>query len=136
MRAIRAAVGAHVGVIAAAYADAAVLDPPAVAPSALPEIVAASAIDGALVDTYVKDGRGLFDWLSEAQLDEMRLRTHAAGGTFGVAGRLRIADLSRVRADLVGMRSGVCRDGDRVGEIDPQLVAEAVARLAEHVSRA
>jgi uncharacterized protein (UPF0264 family) len=131
MTAIRDAVGAEIGVIAAAYADAAELEPPALAPAALPEVVARSGIAGALVDTYVKDGRGLYAWLSPADVGELVARTRAAGGTFGVAGQLRLEDLRRVEADVVGVRSAVCRGGDRGAGLDAELVAAAAARVRE-----
>ncbi|MBV8998528.1 MAG: hypothetical protein JO304_05685, partial [Solirubrobacterales bacterium] len=89
MSAVAGAVGPHTAVIAATYADAHALDPPALAPGELPTLVERTGIAGALVDTFVKDGRGLYAWLSEAELAELVARTRAAGGTFGVAGQLR-----------------------------------------------
>jgi uncharacterized protein (UPF0264 family) len=116
-------------VIAAAYADAGALDPPALAPAWLPALVERTGISGALVDTFVKDGRGLYGWLSETELAELVARTRLAGGTFGVAGQLRLGELQRVDADIVGVRSAVCRAGDRTAELDADLVASAVAEL-------
>ena len=123
-------VGGHgVSVIAAAYADAAALDPPALAPAYLPRLVERTGIAGALVDTFVKDGRGLYGWLSESELGELIAGTRRAGAIFTVAGQLRRGELHRVAADVVGVRSAVCRDGDRTGELRAELVAAAVAEL-------
>jgi uncharacterized protein (UPF0264 family) len=44
---------------------------------------------------------------------------------------LRLGELCRVDADIVGVRSCVCREGDRSGELDTDLVAAAVAELTE-----
>ena len=121
--ALREATGTDV--IAAAYADAGALDPPALGPAALPEVVARSGAAGALVDTYVKDGRGLYGWLSPTALEALIARTP---GTFAVAGQLRLEDLGRVRADIVGVRSAVCRGG-RTGRLDADLVAQATMRV-------
>jgi hypothetical protein len=129
MSAVADAVGAHTAVIAAAYADAAALDPPALAPAHLPVLVERTGIAGALVDTFVKDGRGLYGWLSEAELTELIARTRRAGAIFTVAGQLRRGELRRVAADVVGVRSAVCRDGDRTAELRPELVAAAAAEL-------
>jgi (5-formylfuran-3-yl)methyl phosphate synthase len=132
MSAVADAVGPKVGVIAAAYADAEAIDPPALAPAWLPQLVERTGIAGALVDTFVKDGRGLYSWFPEAELGELAElveRTHAAGATFGVAGQLRRGELGRVAADVVGLRSAVCRGGDRTAELDTELVAAAVAEL-------
>ncbi len=129
MSAVRDAVGDRVRVIAVAYADAGALDPPALAPALLPALVERTGIAGALVDTFVKDGRGLYGWLSEPEVSDLIARTRRAHGTFAVAGQLRLEDLRRVDADIVGVRSCVCREGDRSGELDSDLVAAAVAEL-------
>jgi hypothetical protein len=129
MSAVLDAVGDQVAVIAAAYADAGALDPPALAPAWLPALVERTGIAGALVDTFIKDGRGLYAWLSEAELADLIARTRGAGGSFAIAGQLRLGELRRVDADLVGVRSAVCRGGDRSGELDADLVAAAVAEL-------
>jgi hypothetical protein len=129
MRAVADAVGPQTAVIAAAYADADALDPPALAAASLPELVERTGIAGALVDTFVKDGRGLYGSLSEPELVELIARTRRAGAIFGVAGQLQRGELGRVAADVVGVRSAVCRDGDRTAELETELVAAAVAEL-------
>ena len=132
MRAVADAVrvaGDRVSVIAAAYAEADALDPPALAPACLPALVDRTGISGVLVDTFLKDGRGLYGWLSESALTDLIVRTRAAGGSFAVAGQLTRGDLRRVAADVVGVRSAVCRGGDRAAELDGDLVAAAVAEL-------
>jgi (5-formylfuran-3-yl)methyl phosphate synthase len=129
MSAVFDAVRPNVSVIAAAYADAGALDPPALAPAWLPALVERTGIAGALVDTFVKDGRGLYECLSETELAELVTRTRRAGGTFGVAGQLRLGDLRRVDADIVGVRSAVCHGGNRDGELAVDLVSAAAAEL-------
>ncbi len=129
MSAVADAVGREAAVIAAAYADADALDPPAFAPAWLPELVERTGIAGALVDTCVKDGRGLYGWLSESELADLIARTRAAGASFAVAGQLTRDQLCRVQVDIVGVRSAVCRGGDRTGELDSELVAAAIAEL-------
>lgn len=129
IKAVAAAVGPGVSVIAATYADADALDPPALAPARLPALVERTGIAGALVDTFAKDGRGLYGWLSETELAEFVARTRRAGGTFGVAGQLRLGELRRVDADIVGIRSAACRGRDRTAPLDAGLVASAVAEL-------
>ncbi len=129
VRAVADAVGPETAVIAAAYADARALDPPAFAPGGLPELAARASLSGVLVDTFTKDGRGLYHWLSELELVDLITRTRDVGASFGVAGQLTRGQLRRVPADVVGVRSAVCRDGDRTGELDAELVAAAVAEL-------
>jgi (5-formylfuran-3-yl)methyl phosphate synthase len=135
MSAVADAVGPDTAVIAAAYADAQALDPPALTAASLPALVERTGIAGALVDTFVKDGRGLFAWLSEVELTELIAGTRRAGGSFAIAGQLRPGELRRVQADIVGVRSAVCRDGDRTAALDADLVAAAVAEVRPTVSR-
>jgi (5-formylfuran-3-yl)methyl phosphate synthase len=130
MSAVAAAVNtspARPAVIAAAYADARALDPPALAPGWLPALVERTGIAGALVDTYVKDGRGLYGWMRDSELAGLIAGVRDAGGSFGVAGQLTAGQLRRVDADIVGVRSAVCRGGDRMAALDAALVAAAVA---------
>ncbi|HTT31089.1 MAG TPA: (5-formylfuran-3-yl)methyl phosphate synthase [Solirubrobacteraceae bacterium] len=131
MCAVRDAMSDRAAVIAAGYSDAAALDPPALDVALLPDVVERTGIAGALVDTFVKDGRGLYGWLSESELADLVARTRSVGGTFGVAGQLRLGELCRVDADVVGVRSAVCRDGDRAAELDADLVAAAAAELRD-----
>ena len=129
MRAVSDAVDPPTAVIAAAYADAGALAPPAVSAAWLPEIVDRAGIAGALVDTFVKDGRGLYVWLSASELADLITRTQSAGGSFAIAGQLTRGQLRRVPADVVGVRSAVCSGGDRTAELDVELVRAAVAEL-------
>ena len=129
MSAVLDAAAPSVSVIAAAYADADALDPPALAPAWLPALVERTGIAGALVDTFVKDGRGLYGWLAEPELVDLIADTRSVGATFGVAGQLRPGELCRVPADIVGIRSAACRRGDRAAELESELVAAAVAVL-------
>lgn len=68
----------------------------------LPEIARAARIGGCIIDTAIKDGRGLFDYCDEPALA-------------GVARRLR--------PDIAGFRGAACA-GDRVsGRVDAGRVA-------------
>jgi (5-formylfuran-3-yl)methyl phosphate synthase len=121
MSAVADAVGSEVAVIACAFADAGT-------PQWLPALVERTGIAGALIDTFRKDGRGLYEWLSEAELTSLIGRIRDAGGTFAVAGQLRLGELCRVEADVVGVRSAVC-GGDRTAHLEEGLVAAAVAEV-------
>jgi (5-formylfuran-3-yl)methyl phosphate synthase len=129
VRGVADAVGPHTAVVAAAYADASALDPPSLDPTLLPELVRQTGIAAALVDTYVKDGRGLYASKSPAAVQALIARTREAGGMFAVAGQLARGQLGRVAADVVGVRSAVCRGGDRSAELQADLVAAALAEV-------
>jgi (5-formylfuran-3-yl)methyl phosphate synthase len=112
-------------VIAAAYADfdrAGTLDP-----SRLPDIAARAGVRGCLIDTAVKDGHTLFDFLNPQALRAMIGWAHAAGLLFGIAGALREEDLSLARelgADVVGLRTAACRNNRRNGPLDAEKVRQ------------
>lgn len=112
-----------VSIIAACYADFRRIG--ALDPACLTQVAAASGIQGCLLDTAIKDGHTLFDFLEPQQLRSMAEQTHAAGLTFGLAGALREEDLPVAKdlgADIVGLRTAVCRDNQRIGPIEPNRI--------------
>ena len=123
LRAVRdgvAGVSAAV-VVAAAYADARRVTPAPLAPELLPRVARAAGVGVCLLDTAVKDGRGLLDWLSSDALASFVAEAHASGLQVALAGALRMEDLSAVRAtgaDIAGVRSAACGDGRRSGRLD------------------
>ena len=86
-----------------------------------------SKSDGILIDTLVKDGRNLFDFLGEPTLKELVLAAKEAGMSTALSGALQIANLHtlvRINPDIVGVRGAVCTRGDREkGAVDAAAVA-------------
>jgi uncharacterized protein (UPF0264 family) len=117
-----------VSVIAAGYADsmrAGTLDP-----RCLPRLAASAGMDGLLLDTAIKDGRSLFDFLDAQRLRSMAEQAHAAGLMFGLAGSLGAQDISPARdlgADIVGVRTAVCRDNQRTGSLEADRIRTLLA---------
>ena len=130
LRAARAAVDGDTRVVAVAYADAARVPSGPLAPSELVAAAREAGVDGCLLDTAVKDGRGLLAWLAPEALAAFVADAHGAGLEVALAGELRAEDLPVVRAtgaDIAGVRSAACRDGRRTAALDP----ERIARLRE-----
>ena len=133
LREVRRAVSdfSAVDVIAGGYADArrtGTLDP-----RLLPRIAREAGVAGCLVDTAIKDGHRLFDFLTPEELHAMAAEVHSAGLLLALAGALREQDLLLVRdlgADVVGVRTAVCRDGHRAGPLE----VERVRRLREIIA--
>ena len=120
LRAIKEAVPGA-AVVAAAYADARRLAHAPLAPELLPRVARAAGVDVCLLDTAVKDGRGLLEWLSPDALTSLVAEAHDAGLEVALAGALRADDLPIVRAtgaDIAGVRSAACTDGARSGPLD------------------
>jgi (5-formylfuran-3-yl)methyl phosphate synthase len=122
LRAARDAVDGSAAVVAAAYADAERVAGRPLAPGHVVEAARRAGVGGCLLDTAVKDGRGLFEWLTPDALEAVVAAGHAAGLEMALAGALRAEDLSVVRsigADIAGVRSAACRDGRRTAALDP-----------------
>ena len=132
LRAVREGLPPRTALIAVGFADADRARCPH--PAVLPPLTAEAGADGCLVDTAIKDGRGLLDWLDQSALGTFVADCRAYRLLCGVAGSLAAADLPRVlsvQADIVGIRGAACA-GDRVaGRID----RERVAALARCVHR-
>jgi (5-formylfuran-3-yl)methyl phosphate synthase len=121
---LEAAIGSASGarIVAVGYADF------GVAGSAPPEEVLRAAVaaraGGFLVDTWLKDGRGLLDHLSIERLTALSLSARDAGLLFAVAGSLDPDAISRLAgiADVLGVRGEACLGG-RAGAVDEERVA-------------
>jgi (5-formylfuran-3-yl)methyl phosphate synthase len=120
-------------VVAAAYADARRVAHAPLAPELLPRVAAAAGVGICLLDTAVKDGRGLLDWLSPDALTSLVADAHGAGLQMALAGALRAEDLPVVRAtgaDIAGVRSAACSDDRRSGPLDAARVRALRAACA------
>ena len=112
-------------VIAAAYADfrrAGTLNP-----LSLPAVAASAGVYGCLLDTAIKDGQCLFSFMDPPTLRVLVEQAHEAGLIIGLAGALREEDLLLVKclgADIVGLRSAVCRNHQRNEPLEAALVRQ------------
>ena len=120
-------------VVAAAYADAERVPSRPLAPGAVVAAARRAGVGGCLVDTAVKDGRGLFAWLTPDALTALVAAAHAANLEMALAGALRAEDLPTVRAtgaDIAGVRSAACLDGRRTASLDPERIERLRAMCA------
>jgi (5-formylfuran-3-yl)methyl phosphate synthase len=122
-------------VAVAGYADAERIG--SIDPLLIPEIAHKSKVDVAMIDTSLKDGKNLFDYLTLRQLKKFVNSAHRFGLEVALAGSLRKQDLAKVYglgADIVGLRGAACTNSNRVtGQITKELVEElaGVVRQAE-----
>jgi hypothetical protein len=131
MSAVQEAIrGFGVSVIAAGYADHRRIG--ALDPKCLPSVASSAGIRGCLIDTAIKDGCSLLDFIEVAELAALANRAHGEGLLFGAAGALREQDLPRLRdagADVVGLRSAVCRNRQRNDGLDPARVRDLIGQF-------
>jgi (5-formylfuran-3-yl)methyl phosphate synthase len=133
LRAVRDAVDGEAAVIAAAYADAERVPGGPLPPGAVVAAARRANVPGCLLDTAVKDGRGLFEWLGRDELAALVAEAHDAGLEMALAGALRAEDLSAVRAtgaDIAGVRAAACREGLRTAPLDGERIGRLRASCA------
>ena len=120
-------------VAAAGYADAERIG--ALDPMLIPEIAAKAQVDLAMIDTAVKDGKNLFNFLTAKQLEKFIGSAHELGLEAALAGSLRKQDLPVVYglgADVAGLRGAACTNSDRDnGQITRKLVHELVETVKQ-----
>ena len=102
-------------VVVAAYADhgrAHTLDP-----LLLPAVAESAQCDVVMVDTLVKDGTSLFDFMDTAACTAFIEEGHARNLEVALAGSVKLQHISVLKelgADIVGIRGAACSSGDRV----------------------
>jgi uncharacterized protein (UPF0264 family) len=94
----------------------------------IPSIALESGADIAMLDTYIKDTKGLFDFLSRDQLIQFKNKAKDFGLEVALAGNIRKKDiplLIKISPDIIGVRSVVCEGYDRMnGSIKSELIEE------------
>lgn len=101
-------------------------------PHRMVELANDGGCDGFLIDTLTKDGRNLFDFLSESDLREMVFEGKELGMSTALSGHLNIDDLdelARINPDIVGVRGAACTKGDRTNGVHHEPVAEFKRQL-------
>ncbi|HIH36882.1 MAG TPA: hypothetical protein HA232_03120 [Methanocellales archaeon] len=128
MRAVVRSVGNfndEISIIASGYADfrrVGSLDP-----MLLPEVASESGCEGILVDTGIKDGKRLFDFMSLEKIRDFTECGHGFGLLVALAGSLKSEDillLREMKPDVIGVRGAACEHHDRKGRISLERVTE------------
>jgi len=113
-------------VVASGYADAHRVG--AIDPMEIPRVAADAGADLAMVDTAVKDGKTLFDFMDLNKLQEFNNMIHDHGLKSALAGSIKKDQLKLlydVGCDVVGIRGAACTGGDRNnGSIHRSAVSE------------
>lgn len=86
-----------------------------------------------LIDTYLKDGRNLFAWLSPEKLSDTVAILDKFGCKVALAGSLTRSDfaaMAAVNPEWVAVRGAVCANADRTSRIDLEKVRLLKSALA------
>ena len=117
--------GTETKLIGSLFADNSLYD--GLDPHLMIDLAKAGECDGFLIDTLTKDGRNLFDFMTESELREMVFAGRELGSSTALSGHLRIQDLdelSRINPDIVGVRGAVCAVGERTNGVHHEAVGE------------
>ncbi|TFF87557.1 MAG: hypothetical protein EU550_03030 [Promethearchaeota archaeon] len=99
----------------------------------IPKIASKSGADIAMLDTYIKDGKCLFDFLDISQLKKFIALSRELNIKTALAGSLKVSDLTKIKIldpDIIGVRSVVCNGFDRIkGKIQFELIENFKKKL-------
>ena len=87
---------------------------------------------GVMLDTATKTGGGLRDVMHHSELHEFVERARDAGLMVGLAGSLRIGDITALldlEPDYLGFRGALCAGTERTQAIDPSAVGKVRSRI-------
>ena len=94
----------------------------------IPKVAKDAGCDLAMLDTAVKDGKTLFDYLDIDDLKKFTDEGHEYGLKVALAGSVKkdqLKPLYDIGCDVVGLRGAACVGGDRnTGHIDRNAVRE------------
>jgi hypothetical protein len=116
-------------VVIAAYADFERMG--TISPFAISSLVADAGADIAMIDTWIKDGKSLFDFMDEESLNRFVGQNRELGLQTALAGSLKFEDLDalkRIDPEIIGVRGMVC-GGDRSTRVRAELVEKAMTML-------
>ncbi|MQG38797.1 MAG: hypothetical protein FI718_02260 [SAR202 cluster bacterium] len=102
-------------------------------PNKMVDLAKDGGCDGFLIDTLTKDGRNLFDFMSEEVLTNFVYQGKSMGISTALSGHLRLDnldELARINPDIVGVRGAVCSKGER----DNSVYWEAVANFRKELN--
>jgi uncharacterized protein (UPF0264 family) len=99
----------------------------------IPTIASESGSDIAMLDTYIKDNKGLFDFLKVEDLIKFKEKANNLNLKVALAGRLMKKDLpliKQISPDIIGVRSLVCERFDRNnGMIKKDLIESLITEI-------
>jgi uncharacterized protein (UPF0264 family) len=104
----------------------------------IPKIASEAGCDLAMLDTAVKDGKNLTEFMNNKQLKSFVDEAHTYGLKAALAGSLKMENLPilcAVGVDVIGVRSAACTNGNRVtGHITKDKV-KAISQIIKNAEK-
>ncbi|MFX1514577.1 MAG: (5-formylfuran-3-yl)methyl phosphate synthase [Promethearchaeota archaeon] len=113
--------------VIAAYADASRVN--GLSPLKIPQIATSTNSHVAMIDTAIKDGRGLLKNMKTYTLRKFIKESHGYGLKVALAGEVKLAEIELLKSletDIIGLRSAVCENGQRNASINEARIRELV----------
>lgn len=117
-------------VVAAGFADYCRVG--SVAPLDIPAIAHESGASVGMIDTAIKDGKGLLDLMPLKEIEEFVRGCHAKNIKAAVAGSLdetHIEKMAGIGVDIFGVRGAVCLNNDRNADLDRSRIERIVSKI-------
>lgn len=95
--------------------------------------LAGMSVKGVMLDTAIKSSGSLSSFLDDKQLAEFVSTAHEHRLLAGLAGSLRLEDINRLLSlapDYLGFRGALCRDRQRINEIDLEAAMQIRSMIA------
>lgn len=106
-------------------------------PMLLPEVAVETGCYGVLVDTGIKDGKTLFDFMDFEKIRDFTEKGHEFGLLVALAGSLRAGDINvlrKLKPDVIGIRGAACDNYDRkTGTISSNRVMELKGHMSQGI---
>jgi (5-formylfuran-3-yl)methyl phosphate synthase len=96
-----------------------------ISPLILPDVASRAKADYVMIDTKVKDGRSLLDYMTLDEIRRFVIRAHQMKLKVGLAGSLKMEDIRKIadmKPDVIGVRGAVCAKYERKGKINEDKV--------------
>lgn len=103
-------------------------------PFLIPEIASESGADIAMLDTAIKDGDPLTQFLSLDNLSDFTEKAHTLdvqAALAGSLGRKEISKLKSLKPDVIGVRGALCKNGNRDQGMISETSVRAMKKLLE-----
>lgn len=103
------------------------------------ELLKNSGFAGVMVDTAIKDGRGLLNHWPISKIQQFITTVKKLDMLCGLAGALKIEDIQQLKglnADYLGFRSALCINRERTADMRPELAQHIQNELRPDVAQA
>ena len=104
----------------------------------IPTICKLAGADIAMLDTYIKNGRKLFDFIDSENLSKFVNKAHESNLLAALAGSLELKDIKKINdlgADIIGFRGAACSGSDRKNGIVEINRVKKIVKFSQNLNK-